>query len=481
MKSPLSLFLSFALLLSLSNPHSFEGIPSSSSVLLALSLFQSSSLALPFTMLFKNSLLLATALTAGSAVARLHGHQRRHAHPQPGFNNQLQPESPATPVADGSLIDDVLNVRGFDNQLSPETPASPVTDNALLDDLNVRQFNNQLQPETPAAPVADGSLVGDVLNVRGFDNQLEPVAPNPAVTDAPTVDALNARAVGQTVTAEINGVMETWINNWAGQVAASTSSSTTTAAAPTIPPPPPPAPTESSTQAAPTQAPPAPAPSSSGSIWSDTPANGVFSRSGFGGSNYNIQVLGISWSGNTGVPWGSNIIEVAEADAHLYQFVARFEGSQSAPWTVLFWNKMGPSGQMDGFFSPNQALSITLAPNEVKYVAFDVESTGGWAAFPGDVAPLSSYGSYAATWGEFTMRAAPNFSSWDVSCIQAQNAGKTIQGMKICTHDGQGCSAITNGLGSVENAYTAAQTNVNGIGGNVMVDALRLLVNIDHA
>lgn len=347
---------------------------------------------------FKNSLLLATALTAGSAVARLHGHQRRHAHPV--LEREAEPE-----------------------------PEAPVT------------------------------------------------------TDGPE---LNERAVGDVVTATINGVLETWINQWAGEVAAesaassssSSSSSTSIVVTPTPTVEVTPTPTAVESQVSAT---PVPSSSNSGGSWTSYPQDLQFSQDGFGGSNYNIEVLGIQWTGNTGIPWGSNIIEVDEASAHLYQFVSRFEGSLTDDWTVLFWNKMGPNGLLDGFFSPNKALSFTLAPGEVKYVAFAEESTGGWAAWQGEDTPLSEYGSYAATWGEFTMRAAPNFSSWDVSCIQAQNAGKPIQGMKICTHDGQGCSTITKGLGSVENAYTSAQTTINGIGGNVEVPALRLLVNLDYA
>jgi hypothetical protein len=328
-------------------------------------------------MFVKNSLLLAAALTAGSAVARLHGHERRHAHPKPA------------------------------------------------------------------------------------EVELE-------------------KRVGEVVTATIDGVLETWINEWSGLMAAPTSSSTSTTVV-QVP----------TTTAAPveTQVPSAiesmvpahtAAPGSSGS-WSDLPANGQYSREGFGGSNYRVEVLGIEWTGNTGLPWGSNIIEVEESVANQYKHVVRFEGSQTDDWTVIVWNKKGPNGLMDGFFHPNKALSFTLGPNEVKYVAIDTESTGGWAAWKGDDAPLSQYGSYAATWGEFTMRDAPNFTSWDVSCIQAQNAGKDIQGMQICQHDGTSCSSITNGMGSVKNAYTSAETDINGIGGNVMTEAIRLVVNLDYA
>ncbi|CEJ55908.1 Allergen Asp f 4 [Penicillium brasilianum] len=328
-------------------------------------------------MFVKNSLLLAAALTAGSAVARLHGHERRHAHPKA------------------------------------------------------------------------------------------------------EIEAVEKRA-GEVVTATIDGILQTWINDWSGQIEAATTTSSSTSTIQV---------TTATAAAVETQVPSAiesvvpahtAAPGSSGS-WSDLPANGQYSRDGFGGSNYKIEVLGIEWTGNTGLPWGSNIIEVEESVANQYRHVVRFEGSQSDDWTVIVWNKKGPNGLMDGFFHPNKALSFTLGPNEVKYVAIDTESTGGWAAWKGDDAPLSEYGSYAATWGEFTMREAPNFTSWDVSCIQAQNAGKEIQGMQICQHDGSSCSSITNGMGSVKNAYTSAETDINGIGGNVMTEAIRLVVNLDYA
>lgn len=341
---------------------------------------------------FKNSFLLASALTASTAVARLHGHERRHAHPKVEIEAEL-----------------------------------------------------------------------------------------PTVSDAPK---LEDRAVGDVVTATINGVLETWINEWSGEVAAASSSSSSTTSivvTPTTTAAPAPVMTTSSAVESEVSATPVPSTSSSGGPWTTFPEDGSFSRDGFGGTNYKIEVLGIEWQGNTGIPWGSNIIEVDEADASKYQFVARFEGSENDDWTVIFWNKKGPNGLMDGFFNPNKALSMTLSPGEIKYVAFDEESTGGWAAYPGDDTPLSEYGSYAATWGEFTMRAKPNFASWDVSCIQAQNAGKTVQGMKICTHDGQGCSSMSNGMGNVNNAYTSAETDINGIGGNVLVDALRLVVNLDYA
>ncbi|KAJ5724193.1 hypothetical protein N7488_002228 [Penicillium malachiteum] len=344
-------------------------------------------------MQYKNSVLFLTALSVGSAVARLHGHDRRHAHAKVGEVVQKEEAQVAAPVEQ---------------------------------------------------------------KIAELEQRDE-------------------------VYATIDGVLESWINNWAVEVATSTSTSTTSTTSIYVPPATTTAQPITSTQPAVEASVSATPAASSGGDWTSYPSDGDFSSSGFGATNYIAEALGIEWSGNTGIPWGSNIQQVSESDASQYRNVIRFEGGNNEDWTVIFWNKMGPNKQMTGFFSPNEALSFTLTPNEIAYVAIDDESTGGWAAYPGDECPLSSYGSYAATWGEFTMRAAPNFSSWDVSCIQAQNAGKTIQGMQICTHDKSQCSSITNGMGTVTNAYTTAETDINGIGGNIVAEAIRLVVNLDFA
>ncbi|KAJ5174718.1 Allergen [Penicillium canariense] len=340
-------------------------------------------------MLVKNSLLLAAALTAGSAVARLHGHERRHAHPKAEVE-----------VQDASL---------------PEIEAE-----------------------------------------------------------------VEKRAVGDVVTATIDGVLVTWINEWSGEAAASSSTSsviqvpTTTAPAFTATP----AAVESTVVPTPTPS------TSSGGAWSDTPSSGEYSRSGFGGVSKSVTTGLLDWDyiGNVGVPWGSNIIEVEESAANQYKHVLRFEGSQSEPWTVLFWNTYGPNNKMDGFWAPNKALSFTLEPNEVKYVAIDDNSQGGWAASPGEV-PTTNFGQYAATWGEFDMSSEKNdgFSGWDVSCIIAELNGLAIQGMRICNHLGQDCSSIGAGLSSLLNAYTKADQGNDHLAVAQASGPVRLVVQLDYA
>ncbi|KAF3386636.1 Allergen Asp f 4 [Penicillium rolfsii] len=338
-------------------------------------------------MFVKNSLLLAAALTAGSAVARLHGHERRHAHPKP------------------------------------------------------------VEAEV----------------------QLE-------------------KRVGEVVTATIDGVLQTWINEWSGLIAAPTSVSSststttfvqvpTTTVAPSVPEV---TASPSSVQSSVVSTPVA----SSGGAWSETPANGQYSRDGFGGVSEAQTVGGLDWDyiGNVGLPWGSNIIEVEESVANQYKHVIRFEGSDPEPWSVVFWNTYGPDNKMTGFWAPNKALSFTLDKGEVKYVAIDDNSQGGWAAAPSDV-PTTPLGQYAGSWGEFDMSSEKNdgFSGWDVSCIIAQLNNLEVPGQRICNHLGEDCSAIGKGVSSVLNAYTEHDQGNDHLAVSQAAGPVRLVVQLDYA
>ncbi|KAJ5628888.1 Allergen [Penicillium lividum] len=350
-------------------------------------------------MQFKDSLLLLTALSAGSAVARLHGHERRHAH-APIENTVKEVEAEV---------------------------AAPVV--------------------TPAAEMAS---------------------------------ELKARAVGDVVYATIDGVLESWINEWAGEVAAatSTSSSTSIYVAPTTTAQPTststPVAVESTVSAVPT--------SNSGGNWYESPSDGSYSRSGFGGQSQSQDTGLLDWDyvGNVGVPWGSNIIQVEETSASQYKHVLRFEGSNTDEWNVVMWNTYGPNGKLDGFWSPNKALEFTLAPGEIAYVAIDDNSQGGWTAGPGSV-PLSGIGQYAGTWGEFDMSNEKNdgWSGWDVSSIIAQLAGLEVSGMRICNHQGESCSNIGTGLASLLNAYTSADQGKDNLAVTQQSGAVRLIVQLD--
>ncbi|KAL4912094.1 hypothetical protein BDW62DRAFT_32309 [Aspergillus aurantiobrunneus] len=212
-----------------------------------------------------------------------------------------------------------------------------------------------------------------------------------------------------------------------------------------------------------------------------TSSSGQYSTSGFGAKTSNSG-SGIAYQGNVGNPWGSNIIEVSSEDAKNYKHVAKISGENSDPWDVIFFNKYGPDGQMNGWFGFN-ALTITLAGGETKYVAFDDDTNGGFAAGPSGAVPVDHGGGYASTWGEFDFSSTGNggWSGFDVSAITAQSAGMTVQGMRICEEVSGTCSSITPDAAQVDNAYTTSKTSVGGIGGNISEDrAIVLDVTIDY-
>jgi hypothetical protein len=179
----------------------------------------------------------------------------------------------------------------------------------------------------------------------------------------------------------------------------------------------------------------------------------------------------ITYQGNVGDPYGSNIIEISSDDASNYKHVAKISGENSEPWDLIFFNKYGPDGKMNGWFGFS-ALELTLNSGETKYVAFDDDTNGGFAAAPSGNMPLDAGGGYASTWGEFDFSSTGNggWSGFDVSAIVAQNAGETVQGMKICEQGSGTCSSISPGAESVDNAYTTAETDIGGIGGNISGD-----------
>lgn len=218
-----------------------------------------------------------------------------------------------------------------------------------------------------------------------------------------------------------------------------------------------------------------------GGAWTSTPSSGSYSKEGFG-SKTSHGGEGVSYQGNVGQPWGSNIIQVSASDASKYKHVAQISGQNTEPWNVVFWNKIGPDGQMTGWYG-NSALNFQLGPGETKYVAFADDSQGGFGAAP-DKIPTGVDGGYASTWGEFDFSSSGNggWSGFDVSAIKAQDAGLPVQGMSMCDALGGTCSSITADAGSVHNAYTSAETDAGGIGGNISGDGpIRLQVTIDYS
>lgn len=295
---------------------------------------------------------------------------------------------------------------------------------------------------------------------------------------------VDKRGVGDMVYATIGGKLVSWINDWSGGQP-NTAGSPAPAAATTAPTTPTAA--DAHTTPAVTVATVAPTGttipgdnSGSDNGWFSIPENGQFSTEGFGKKSMQGGGGGIFYKGNVGSPWGSNIIEVAGDKASQYKHVVRINSANKDPWTIVFWNKIGPDGQLNGWYG-NSALKFTIHPGETKYVAFDDDSQGAWGAAKGENLPTDNFGGYACTWGEFDFGNTSNngWSGWDVSAIQAQAAGMEVQGMKICDHTGGKCSSISGNGASVINAYDKALAGVDGIGGSIISGPVRLDVEID--
>lgn len=272
-------------------------------------------------------------------------------------------------------------------------------------------------------------------------------------------EAVEKRAVGDWVTAKINGKYVSWQNTYDGGAAA-------TAA---------PAPAEYGSPSATVVVPTGTA--SASATASRSADDGQFTWQGFGGRTA-PSGSGVSYRGNVGNPWGSNIIEIPESEKDNYKYVVHFEPpADGQKWTVTFWNKIGPDGKMTGWYG-NSALTFSIGPGENKYVAFDEDSQGAWGAAPGDSLPKDQYGGYSCTWGEFDFGSSINggYSGWDVSAIQAQAAHQTVQGMQICEENGSGCSSISDGASQVIDAYTYDLKAVDGIGGQAGPGPVRLRV-----
>lgn len=218
------------------------------------------------------------------------------------------------------------------------------------------------------------------------------------------------------------------------------------------------------------------------SDWTDFPTNGEFSYEGFGGrTSQKITGNKFTYSGNVGSPWGSNIQEVSAEEASQYKYVVQFHGSKTDQMHVVVWNKIGPDMKMTGWYG-NSAVSFTLEPEEIRYVAFDENTQGSWGAAKGLSLPLDLFGGYSCTWGEFDVGSTVNegWSGWDVSAIQAQAAGHHILGMKMCSYDGTNCSIITEGAEYVKDAYLEKDKWADGIGGKVPPGPVRIVTHLDY-
>lgn len=294
------------------------------------------------------------------------------------------------------------------------------------------------------------------------------------------------------VVATIDGKVVSWANNYfpGGQPEATAAPASSPAASPA----------SSAPEASPTasEAPQSSASESTSASSSEAPQSSAsdsqpnddwakeekpFTTEGFGESTKPSMIGEAKWDfkGNVGNPYGSNIKVVSGQQAPKYENVMQFKANGNEKMNVVMWNKIGPTGGLNGFFNKNPPVKFTVSPGEAVYVSFDKDSQGGFAAAKGEV-PMSDAG-YGATWGEFDFGNSANngWSGWDVSSIVAQKAKLPVIGMKICKADGSSCSSMKANAQDVDNAYTEADTGKNGIGGSQSGgNGVRLTVTLDY-
>ncbi|KAJ5904715.1 Allergen [Penicillium subrubescens] len=194
------------------------------------------------------------------------------------------------------------------------------------------------------------------------------------------------------------------------------------------------------------------------------------------------QVKGVQYAGNVGNPYGSNIIEVSAEAANLYKYVVRFEApSIGQRWTVAIWNNFAPDGRLGGWRG-NACRTFTLERGQFRYIAFDDDSQGGWAAAPGLSVPVDGDGRYTATWGEFNFGSKINFgrSAFVVSTIATEMMGLEVQGMRICDVHSDTCSSVSPRGAAVHNAYTSTTVGNGKGGGTILPGPVRLAVIIGY-
>jgi len=179
---------------------------------------------------------------------------------------------------------------------------------------------------------------------------------------------------------------------------------------------------------------PSTAPSSSGELWEGLV--GVSNdRTSFGSATSALGSVGDFYVGNTGSPYGSNIIKVASGAG--YDFTNTFVNTQSVGITVNIWQKVGPDMQplSGSALAPKQTtLTFYLAPGAEQTVAFQANTQIGWAQACSE---LSQSGSYATTWGEANF--VPSGSGYDVSAIM--NPNNNNYAMTITSAEASGCTS----------------------------------------
>ncbi|KAF4472684.1 allergen asp f 4 [Fusarium albosuccineum] len=188
----------------------------------------------------------------------------------------------------------------------------------------------------------------------------------------------------------------------------------------------------------------------------------------------------IAYEGNTGTEddFGCNMMTVDSSVADKYKYTATFKNAGSEEQECVCFNKIGPDGLINGFWSGNEAIKFSVAAKGSQVVAFDENTQGGCACGAGEV-PLTAIGQFASTWLELDVGNVSNkkWSGADASCLVSAAENLDIPGLKVCGHGT--CSTINPG-GTGENAYLGGMEAEDGVGLNLAPGKVRLEVIVDY-
>ncbi|KAL1895990.1 hypothetical protein Cpir12675_002965 [Ceratocystis pirilliformis] len=174
----------------------------------------------------------------------------------------------------------------------------------------------------------------------------------------------------------------------------------------------------------------------------------------------------ITYAGNTGTggDWGCNIMEVECSTISLYEYTAEVTTTDAdQDYTCAHWNKIGPTGEVNGFF--NSALTFTISKGEKKCFAFDADTQGGMACSAGSKVETTTYSQLAGTWAEYDFGSSINKgnSGSDVSVLVAQAYDMSFVGMSITNPSGTLCSWVKSDATNYQ-AYMKGMEALDGVG-----------------
>lgn len=278
-------------------------------------------------------------------------------------------------------------------------------------------------------------------------------------------------AIGDVVTATINGKVVSWTQGPEGGSPFKKASKPQKLAEPSV--------TATPTAAAD----PATSSSQSSAASSSSPSSG-----GEGATTYEpfcggvkgkrVTAAQVAYKGNVGMPgaFGCNIKLIHASIADKYKYTARIKGGKTK-YTCAVWMKYAPDGKIAGFFKGNEVHTFTIPAGGEQWLAFDEDTQGAFGCSKGDEVEVTNIGEFSCPWTEFDFGNTSNnqWSGFDASSLVAGSVGSTMHGLKVC---GKGtCSTLYQGGGG-DNAYLPGMEAEDGIGGNIPPGPLSLEVDV---